>query len=431
MSVRDLLTNVASDAADHYVSPAVSRAADLGFCTPCALAGQFVPALPGRGTCPFHARQPQRAAEKPVERPATPTPSPAPVRPAVTRTAGRARVSDTARPRRRRPIRSRRPDGRYLAPHTVAVICALPAGSRRAHDQAEALRALEAAPGLNLLRSDRQATIGAVWAALVRRSDWASRTVTTSWEVLCATSGRSRATVARSLAWLREAGLLGVVETGATAAAIGSDRNRLPTYVLAVPVAPAPVDELETPPGGSTSVVPPIAGARENSPTPVDNQARPDGHLATTKPTAAAGRRPSWPMSAAPGNRREQLEACEQLRWEAVTLRPLSARMLRHILRPWLEAGWSPRDVLHALDHLPSGEAWRYAGLPRAVAAWVRYRLAAWTDPATGVPVASRSQRARAAAGTLRAQRASRHHVTSGAGAPSTRAHAREDRLTR
>jgi hypothetical protein len=293
----------------------------------------------------------------------------------------------------------------------VAIVCALPAGSRRARDQVDALRALDAVPELLTLRGDRQATIAAVWAALVNRSDWPTRTVTTTWAALQDAASRSRATVARSLAWLRSVGLLGVVATGASAAALGGDLNRCPTYVLAIPVGPDPVDELETPPEPLGSYVPPYAGAREIRPV-VDNPARPDGRLATPKTAARTGERPAWSLSVAPVTRRDQLAACEALRWDAVTLRPLTGRMLRHLLRPWLAAGWTPRDVLYALDHLPTGEAWRYAGQPRAVAAWVRYRLAQWTDPGTGAPVASRTQRARADADTLRTRRASRHHVT-------------------
>jgi hypothetical protein len=293
----------------------------------------------------------------------------------------------------------------------VAIVCALPAGSRRARDQAEALAALDRVDELLPLRGDRQATIAAVWAALVHRADWPTRTVTTTWAALQAASDRSRATVGRCLAWLREVGLLGVVATGASAAALGTDTNRCPTYVLAIPAGPSPVDELETPPGPVGSVVPPYAGARENSPA-VHNPARPGGRLATPETAARSGGRPMWPLSVAPVTRRDQLDACEALRWDAVTLRPLSGRMLRHLLRPWFGAGWSPRDVVHALDHLPTGQPWRYAGTPKAPAAWVRFRLAAWTDPATGAPVASRSQRARTAADTLRTRRASRHHVT-------------------
>jgi hypothetical protein len=287
----------------------------------------------------------------------------------------------------------------------VTAICAVPAGSRWARSQVDAFAALDAAPGLLLLRGDRQATIGAVWRALVTRADWRTRTVTVTWSTVQAQSGRSRATVARALAWLRGAGLLGIVHTGASAAAIGGDTNRCPTYVLAVPLAgdqvdertpaqpaePAQslVDELETPTGPVGSVSRPYAGARED-----DTPAGPDGPSATRNPAPTSTTRPSWSLSAAPSTRAEQLAAAEALRYDAVTLRPMSARLIRHVLRPWFVAGWSPRDVLHALDHTPDGQPWRYAGMPRATAAWARYRLGAWLDD-TGTPLPSRSQRAR------------------------------------
>lgn len=377
-----------------YVSPAIARAADLGFCPDCAACGQYVPTAPGRRACLTHLVRP---AESPVERSDVPTHAPAPVEPATAKRGPkaarfRATPAHTGRPRRRLPVAAPRPDGRYRAPHPVAAVCAVPGGSRKARGQAEALRALQDVPDLAMMRADRQATLAAVWQALVWRADWSTMVVTVAWDQLAAASGRSRRTVARCLAWYRSVGLLGVVYTGATAQMLGGDTNRAPAYVLCLPEfsqAMSPVDEHGTPtePGGSVHSQ--SARARLDT-TP----AAPDGALATDQNPAARRPAPTWSLSDVPRTRRERLDAAEALRWHSVTLRPISPRMLRHILRPWHDAGWTPRDVLHALDHLPGGEAWRYAGLPRVPAAWVRYRLGAWLD-LDGRPVASRSQRAR------------------------------------
>ncbi|GGS84630.1 hypothetical protein GCM10010156_49080 [Planobispora rosea] len=88
-------------------------------------------------------------------------------------------------------------------------------------------------------------------------------------------------------------------------------------------------------------------------------------------------------------------------------LRRISARHLRHLLAPWFAAGWTPADVLHALDHLPDGRPWTFAGRVRHVPGWIGHRLAAWRD-ADGRPVISKSQRLAAAAAAERARQAAR-----------------------
>lgn len=393
------------DPAESSTPAAYARAAELGFCPVCASVGQFVPTMPGADTCRTHTGKRPESHAQPVTSPEVPD------YPAEAETAHSA---DTARPagrfcryptRRRRTATAPRPDGRYSAPHMVAVICAVPVGSRRVRDQAEAFRVLDDHPALIELRADRLARTRAIWRALVLRAEWHTMTYCGTWDVLAAEAGVSRSTVARAVRWLRGAGLLGVVHTGASVAAIGGDTNRAPTYVLCVPavcdVSPArgPVDEIDTPPRSGRSVR--IQNARGN----VDQDPAPLRGLDNPAPTTR--RPPETIMSVQPVTRRARLDAADALRWHSLALRGMSARMLRHVLRDVFAAGWSPRDVLYALDHRPDGRPWTYTTSPRVAAAWARHRLAAWRDPAGDV-LPSRSQRARVEADRVWAARAAR-----------------------
>ena len=85
------------------------------------------------------------------------------------------------------------------------------------------------------------------------------------------------------------------------------------------------------------------------------------------------------------------LSAAEWLRHQSATLRRVSARMLRSLLRAFWRAGWTVRDVLHALDFMPGGEPRICTDAVRNPAAWVRSRLSRWLG-ADGLPRRSRSQ---------------------------------------
>ncbi|MGN9914508.1 hypothetical protein ACTMTJ_43950 [Phytohabitans sp. LJ34] len=98
------------------------------------------------------------------------------------------------------------------------------------------------------------------------------------------------------------------------------------------------------------------------------------------------GRPPAqWPMHDVPDGYTEQLMACEWLCYVSPTLRRAGSDRLRVLLQLWFEAGWTPRDVLYALDHLPTGETQpgeipTAAADPRTTEAYVKRRLRGWLD---------------------------------------------------
>ncbi len=99
-----------------------------------------------------------------------------------------------------------------------------------------------------------------------------------------------------------------------------------------------------------------------------------------------------FPLGAVPQNRIEALGAARALQERARVLRRISGEHLRHLARPFFAAGWSPRDVLHAIDHEPGGRQHGYTAGVRSPAGWIHSRLAAWSGP-NGIPLPSRSQR--------------------------------------
>lgn len=334
----------------------------------------------------------RRPPQRPAERPGRPT-TPARPRSAVLRDPGPVSGTVSAcRHHRPRRARAAAPDGRFTAPELVAVFNSLPSGSRRARSQVDALRAWELHPGRLTLRADRDRRTGDVYRVLVNGADWSTMTWTGTWDAVAEHVGVSRSTVARAVRWLRDAGLLGVVHTGASAAVLGGDTNRAPTYVLAVPhdgdvsAAHDPVEETDTPPVSGFDLRNQIA--RENLTT---NRAPLRGGESSTTTEQVEQQ-----LATAPASKRDRLAVCEALRWWDPMLRRLSGRMLRHLLRPWLDAGWTGRDVLYAVNQRPDGEPWRHTGTVRTPAAWLRHRLRPWLDEG-GQPVPSRSQRAAAA----------------------------------
>ena len=115
-------------------------------------------------------------------------------------------------------------------------------------------------------------------------------------------------------------------------------------------------------------------------------------------------------LGAIPQNGSEALAAAEAMQERARLLGRLSAEHLRHLARPFFAAGWTPADLLHALDHDTRGRQHGYSAGVRSPAGWVRSRLAAWLGP-DAVPLPSRSQRVAEARRQVLAEQAARRQA--------------------
>ena len=184
----------------------------------------------------------------------------------------------------------------------------------------------------------------AVAWVVARHADWQSLTSRPTWQRLMDIAGLRRSTVAKYLRLLRDAGLLGLVETGTTPQFRSFlhrlEGNRAAVYVLCVPAPASSVEETRTP----------SRSPKESLNTPPHAREDTGEHLAPTR----------------------------EVQRRMPVLSEISDRYLRWVLRPWWEAGWTVADVVHCLDHTPDGSLWPHTDRVRHVSGWVRHRLAAW-----------------------------------------------------
>jgi hypothetical protein len=191
----------------------------------------------------------------------------------------------------------------------------------------------------------------AVAWVLTRCADWQSLTSRPTWQRLMDITGLRRSTVAKYLRLLRDAGLLGIVESGTTpqfrSFLHADDGNRASVYVLCV-LAHAQVSSVE-------ETRTPTSSPKESWSTPPHAREELGENLAPTR----------------------------EVQRQAPVLSEISDRHLRSVLRPYWDAGWTVSDVLWCLDHTPSGELWPHTDRVRHVPGWARYRLAPWAGLAS------------------------------------------------
>jgi len=144
-----------------------------------------------------------------------------------------------------------------------------------------------------------------------------------------------------------------------------------------------------------------IAAPRQHQPEPPSPAGSPP---AAADQTVPAGRdRPCpecgpWPNSSPARTRAERLRLAHQLRRASPDLHQLSPRLLRHLLRPWLTAGWTLTDVLHAIDHHPVTGPRHHSptgtgpGTIHNPPGWLLHRLHDWRTP-DGTPLPAHRQR--------------------------------------
>jgi hypothetical protein len=300
----------------------------------------------------------------------------------------------------------------------------VPPGSRRARGQREWIRAAKDEIAAAGFRNQRHLHYKGVAELLMRSMDWRARTSRPGHDRIARALDVSADTVARAVAWLRGRGLLGLVSPGTTHLTRAyvlhdGDRNDAAVYVLAIPAKTAPAPRADA---GQSDIADLSRSRSDLGTAPRGREATGDGQQRSGAPS---GRRPVLPrggravpaagdgardpaaaaLARVPQNRSEALGSAEVMRGAERLLGAISARMLRHLARPFFAAGWTGADVLHAVDHDPGGRRYGYTAAVRAPAAWIRARLAAWTD-AKGAPVPSRAQRLEAGRRRLRAAQA-------------------------
>jgi hypothetical protein len=94
---------------------------------------------------------------------------------------------------------------------------------------------------------------------------------------------------------------------------------------------------------------------------------------------------PDW-AATVPTSRYAMLVAADWLRHELPVFAACSRKLVRYLCKPYWQAGWTNRDIIHALDHRP-GIFSQPAGVlisPERIAApkaFIASRLSAWRDP--------------------------------------------------
>ncbi|TQM01603.1 hypothetical protein FB558_8494 [Pseudonocardia kunmingensis] len=407
---------------DHDVATLPSTSVP-GFCMPCYDQGRgnaVLAAHPDGSLCRFHLhadavgpgdveapiqtsppplRAGLRAGSRSPRGRAARSPAPRDPRPRQARTTQRGTAISAARATKRRLSygRARAADrlrsGRYQ-PHPGWRHFLEP-GWTIIKDQATAIRVITDLVAKQNWRSDRAAAWTAILHQLVCCMDWETGLITAlTLERLGAAGARATRTVSRVLAWAREQGLVVVVEPGASAQFLGTPHGRTPTYALTT-TTPLKASEL--------SAEPALQREDHQVSSHSDQHGDPSPCLGwSNKPLTQNRLDPSnpapqpWPVWRVPKTAPERISATKCLftrlgldrggvsgrakipLWRAVRL-----------LRPWWDAGWSPRGLVYAIDHHPDapdrhrGDAMRGVHQPLAV---LGYRLAPWRDRAQELP---------------------------------------------
>lgn len=325
---------------------------------------------------------------------------------------------------------------------TLRIHAAVPDGHQRPRTIAAWQRHLDQHPAIQELREDARRNARAVLWAIARYTDRATLTARPTWAVLMTCTGLSRSTIASWLAWARRHRLIGHVEQGSTEQyRVGQDPvqlgNRAAVYVLLIP---RPV---------ATAVPPQTVHTATRTPSrhPTGPRTLPRTHARANNLRATLRAAGDWDDAQPTRTQADRLSATRYMQFASPVARLLSDRHLRHLCRDFLLAGWCAREVLYALDHLPTGAQHPYAYNAsdlRIPAGWLAHRLKFWRG-ADGAPLPGYRQakqpatqpRQRDAPGTPRpvapqtAAAAAGTHLADLARDRELRAQVRADRLAR
>lgn len=278
---------------------------------------------------------------------------------------------------------------------------AIPEGYRAPTSAAAWMRrVVEQHPAVQALRTDHRDRVLAVAGAIADYTDRRSLTARPTWEILAAAAAVPRRALARWLRWLRQHLLLAHVEQGSTAQfRRGPDDgagNRAAVYALIRPSAPAAHCVADTPSDLPTEGSLPTARENELSTQPAALRA------------AGCPDQEPWPDTVVARTGAERLSAAQTIRVVSPVARRVSDRHVRSLIRPFMVAGWCTRDIVHALDFMPDGEAHRYAYNAadlRSPGGWIAHRLRLWVAE-DGAPLPGHRQVRQAAVDQLRIERA-------------------------
>ena len=254
---------------------------------------------------------------------------------------------------------------------------AVPGGARRTISQKQWLAAVKAAIIAAGWYSNRAENYWAVVQVYANWMDWADRTTRPTHarvHELAVVNGRhvSERTIKRVVAWLHEQKFMGTVTPGMIpryrpGRALALDPgNEAAEYVLTIPHQRK--DPLPAAGEDSTEFGPPSMSRQGHSKGPRTREAKPADS-------------PPWRLADRPQNRDEREAAADAMRARCEPLARLSTRHVATIARPWLTAGWTPADILHALDWRPpheGGRRWKITAGIAAPGPWADWRLGHW-----------------------------------------------------
>ncbi len=309
--------------------------------------------------------------------------------------------SPPSRPRRRMGRKGKHKPRRFRKANersNRAVWSVIPAGHRPARHVIRWLRSFQDIPAFQLARKDLKANIWRFANALAQCPgfDPASMTIMPVWQRLQERFGFPPKSISNYFRRLRDWGALAVVATGRTAEftpkSSGRTENEAAIYVLLEKVEEADVEKSSVPVPTRAVNNPPHARAGEDSKLQIE--AAPP----LTSSKRAAQRRavnhqlqnrqePFWDPNATTNamTKRERREAERlaslELQFRSLALRRISTAHVAAICRPFLQAGWTVKDLRHAIDWRPNTDARYHHDADHGVdnvGAWLRYRLSKW-----------------------------------------------------
>lgn len=245
-------------------------------------------------------------------------------------------------------------------------------------------------------RPERAASTAAMVNALIERMDRDGSGLTCMVRAeLAHRADRGLRTVTAVLAWLQRAGLLVVVEAGATAEFLGTDTNRAPTYAFTEALPEVPEVDHCHPPAGPLSRS--FSPKREDQKTPgrreIPRCVDPRGRRLRRDQLVSAG---PWPLRDVPTTVAERQQAAERLFDDLMVSAVDRPRLHRALVASglWESDTACPATLAWAVSHHPDdsdrdlGPWWSGLGARSNRVAVLLARLAPWRGrlDATAVP---------------------------------------------